>query len=47
MLVPGVHLETLEDPSTYAPAQLERACLIAAMLNRGKFILLERPVPAR
>ena len=44
MADPGVHIETLYSPSQYSAAQLERACLIAAALNRGKLILVEPPL---
>jgi hypothetical protein len=40
---PGVHLETLQSPTHYEPSQLDRACAIAAQLQRGRFILCEPP----
>ena len=43
MPIPGVHVETLHDPARYTFAQIERACTIAQILNRGKLVLLERP----
>jgi hypothetical protein len=43
MLIPGVHVETLHDPLRYAYAQIETACAVAQMLNRGKFVLVEPP----
>jgi hypothetical protein len=43
MEIPGVHIETLENPTHYTPAQIENACRLAAILNRGKLILLEPP----
>ena len=43
MQVPGIHVETLEDPSRYSAAQIELACALAQMLNRGKLVLLEPP----
>jgi hypothetical protein len=43
MLIPGVHVETLHDPVRYAYVQIEKACAIAQVLNRGKFVLLEPP----
>jgi len=43
MLIPGVHVETLESPVRYTTEQIEQACLIAQLLNRGKFVLVEPP----
>jgi hypothetical protein len=43
MQIPGVHIETLVKPTRYSNEQIEFACRVAAMLNRGKLILLERP----
>ncbi|HEX6026722.1 MAG TPA: hypothetical protein VFZ00_32290 [Solirubrobacter sp.] len=43
MPMPGVHLETLESPVNYTPAQLDRACAIAFHLKRGRFVLCEPP----
>jgi hypothetical protein len=43
MQMPGVHIETLHNPTRYTHAQIERACTIASMLNRGKFVLVEPP----
>ena len=43
MLIPGVHVETVHDPVRYAYAQIEQACAIARMLNRGRFVLVEPP----
>ena len=40
---PGVHIETLHHPIRYTYAQMERACVVAQLLNRGKFILTEPP----
>ncbi len=39
----GVHIETLHNPVHYTYAQIERACAIAQMLNRGKLVLVEPP----
>ena len=39
----GVHLQTLQSPVNYAPSQIDRACAIAAQLQRGRFILCEPP----
>jgi hypothetical protein len=43
MQIPGVHIETLHNPVRYTYSQIEKACAIAQMLNRGKFFLLEPP----
>jgi len=43
MQIPGVHIETLHSPARYTPAQIELACAIAQLLNRGRLILLEPP----
>jgi len=43
MQIPGVHIETLENPVRYTPAQIEQACAIAQSLDRGKLILVEPP----
>ncbi len=48
MPMPGVHIETLQDPTRYTHVQIERACALAAMLNRGKLVLIEPPLrPSR
>jgi len=39
----GVQIETLEHPSRYSAAQIDRACRIALLLDRGKLILVEPP----
>ena len=44
MATPGVHIETLHDPARYTPVQIEKACALAAMLNRGKRVLVEAPL---
>ncbi len=41
MQIPGVHIETLHNPTRYSYAQIERACSLAALLGRGKFVLVE------
>lgn len=41
--IPGVHIETLENPIIYTWQQIDRAVAIANMLNRGKLVLCERP----
>jgi hypothetical protein len=43
MQIPGVHIETLHNPVRYTYAQIERACAIAQLLNRGKLVLIEPP----
>jgi hypothetical protein len=43
MQLPSVHVETLHDPGRYTYAQIETACVIAQLLNRGKFVLVEPP----
>jgi hypothetical protein len=43
MQIPGVHIETLHNPTRYSFAQIERACALAALLNRGKLVLVEPP----
>jgi hypothetical protein len=43
MPTPGLWIETLAKPQTYTDAQLDRACRIAYMLNRGKLVLCEGP----
>ena len=43
MQIPGVHIETLHNPARYSFSQIVRACALAAMLNRGKLVLVEPP----
>jgi hypothetical protein len=43
MLIPGVHVETILNPTRYTYAQIELACLVASFMGRGKFVLLEMP----
>ena len=43
MATPGVHIETLHDPARYSSLQIEQACALASMLNRGKLVLVEPP----
>src|SRR5687767_1351693 len=45
MQVPGVHIETLHNPTRYTHAQIEKACTLAAMLTRGKLAPAEPPRP--
>lgn len=41
--IPGVHVETLHSPQEYTPAQLDVACRLAYLLQRGLLVLLEPP----
>jgi hypothetical protein len=43
MQIPGAMITTLANPKRYTAAQLDRACLIAAALNRGRLVLCEEP----
>jgi hypothetical protein len=43
MQIPGVHIETIFNPCAYTYAQIEKACALAQVLARGKFILVEPP----
>jgi hypothetical protein len=43
MAMPGVHIETLHNPVRYTYAQIEQACKVAALLSRGKLVLVEPP----
>ena len=43
MQIPGVHIEVLHNPARYTTAQIDKACAIAQMLNRGKLVLCEPP----
>ena len=45
MQIPGVHIETLYNPVRYTYSQIEKACAIAQLLNRGKLVLVEPPTP--
>jgi hypothetical protein len=45
MQIVGVYIETLHNPVTYSEEQIEQACKIAALLGRGKFVLVEPPEP--
>ncbi|MEA2312544.1 MAG: hypothetical protein QOE28_2512 [Solirubrobacteraceae bacterium] len=44
MQIPGVHIETLQNPVRYTYAQIEKACALAQLLNRGKLVLVEPPL---
>lgn len=41
--IPGVYIETLHNPVRYTYAQIELACFVAKVLNRGKLVLAEPP----
>ena len=43
MQIPGVHIETLHNPVRYTHTQIEKACALAQVLNRGKLVLIEAP----
>ncbi len=43
MQIPGVHIETLHNPGHYSGTQIEKACAVAQLLNRGKLVLIEPP----
>ena len=43
MSLPEIHVETVGNPLRYSFAQIELACRIAHALNRGRFVLAERP----
>ncbi len=45
--VPGVRIETLHNPAHYTYAQIETACALAQMLDRGKLVLAEQPRRSR
>jgi hypothetical protein len=38
-----VHVETLLAPHKYAWAQIQQACAVAQQINRGRFVLVEKP----
>jgi hypothetical protein len=43
MQVPGVRIETIDNPRRYTHAQIDRARAIAQRLGRGKLVLIEPP----
>jgi hypothetical protein len=43
MHTPGVHIETLHEPVRYTSGQIDRARVLAQLLNRGTLILTEAP----
>jgi hypothetical protein len=45
--VPGVQIETLYNPARYTYAQIETACAVAQILDRGKLVLAEPPRRSR
>jgi hypothetical protein len=38
-----VRIETIHEPGRYTRGQLQRACVIAQLLGRGKLVLVEAP----
>jgi len=38
-----IQIETIEEPERYTHGQIQRACAIAQLLGRGKFVLVEAP----
>lgn len=42
MSLPKIHVETVDNPLRYSYTQIELACRIAEVLNRGRFVLAER-----
>jgi hypothetical protein len=45
MQMPGVHIDSIQNPRRYTYAQIDRACAIAQRLGRGKLVLVEPPKP--
>ena len=43
MQISGIHIETLHNPVRYSHAQIELACRIAGILNRGTLVIVEPP----
>jgi hypothetical protein len=43
MSIKGVTIETIQPPTRYSYAQIDKACAIAQALNRGKLVLVEEP----
>lgn len=41
--MPSVHIQTLKHPGMYSYMQIEHACAIAQILNRGRLVLCEPP----
>jgi hypothetical protein len=42
-LRPGVQIGMPHNPQLYTPRQVEQARIVADALNRGPFVLVERP----
>lgn len=42
-MIRGVHIETLAKPQRYTSEQLDLACQIAQLLDRGKLVLCIPP----
>ena len=47
MPVPGVRIETLHNPLRYTHAEIEMACAVAQILDRGTLVLAEPPCRSR
>lgn len=43
MLPKYVFIETVHSPNAYSSEQINRAMLIAGVINRGRLLLLEKP----
>jgi hypothetical protein len=43
---PDLGIETLQNPRRYSHAQLERAWMVALVLDRGTLVLAEPPLGA-
>lgn len=43
MLIPGAWVVTIANPVRYTPAQIDKAALLAHILQRGQFVLTEPP----
>lgn len=41
--IKGVHVETIRNPRDYTPTQLDLACRVAWIMQRGKLVLVEKP----
>jgi hypothetical protein len=43
MPIPAIHIETLHNPQEYTARQLDLACKLAGLLDRGRLLLVEPP----
>lgn len=43
MHIPGAHLVTIHNPACYTTAQIDKACALAYVLQRGQLVLCEPP----